>query len=260
MSPVTLRGMTYNLKFPRDERPHAWPDRRPLVAEVLRQVRPQLIGTQEGHFGQLRDIVSDSSYAWIGQGRKGGSRGEYAAVLYDPEVLEPRQYDFFWLSATPDRVGSTTRWWGNHVVRMATWVRFRLLGSDTELIWLNTHLDNSSERARRRGARLIARRLAAFDRDLPTVLSGDFNCPAGRSAAFSILTRDAGLRDAWELGGGPDVGTYGGWKAPEPGGGRIDWLLVRGPVQVQAAGICDYHDGDEWPSDHVPTWADLSVG
>lgn len=251
--------MTYNLKFPSTDGPHPWPRRRPVLAEVLRRTGAQVIGTQEGHYGQLREIAADAGYDWIGEGRRGGSRGEYAAILYDPAALDPVHYGHFWLSGRPDRVGSTSRWWGNHVVRMATWVRFRRVADGGELLWLNTHLDNSAERARRRGAALIARRLAAFDQNVPTVVSGDFNCAAGRSAAFSILTRDTGLRDAWELGDGPAVGTYGGWKAPEPGGGRIDWLLVRGPVEVAAAGICDHHEGEVWPSDHVPAWADLDL-
>jgi endonuclease/exonuclease/phosphatase family metal-dependent hydrolase len=64
------------------------------------------------------------------------------------------------------------------------------------------------------------------------------------------------LTDAWGPGNGPDRGTYGGWKAPEAGGHRIDWILTRG-IEVADADICDYHADLQWPSDHVPAWADL---
>lgn len=249
MRPSPLRGMTFNLKFPSEKPPHAWPERRPLVAEALRRSQPHIVGTQEGHYQQLREITADVPYQWIGLGRAGGSHDEFNAVLYDPEVADPLEYDHFWLSGTPDRVGSRT--FGNRNIRMATWVRFAV--GDSELVWVNTHLDHESEQARIRGVELLAAFLAEFT--LPVVLSGDFNCPAGSGPVYRALM-EAGLLDAWQVAGGPEVGTYGGWGPPRRGAPRIDWLLVRG-LAVKAVGLSTYHMGDEWPSDHFPVWADL---
>jgi endonuclease/exonuclease/phosphatase family metal-dependent hydrolase len=265
---VLLRGMTYNVKFPNDDPPNAWPGRRSLMAGLLRRTRPHVLATQEGHYGQLREIMSDigPGYDWIGQGREGGGRGEFCAIAYDTALLEPLDFDHFWLSATPDRVGSRTWWWGTRSVRMATWVRFAMRDPDTgarqELLWLNTHLDHESARARRLGAWLIARRLGGFPEDLPIVVSGDFNCPAtDQSGPYRVLTRSAGLADSWTVTErpAPDVGTYGGWSAPQAGGTRIDWVLVRGPIAVESAGICDHHRAAEWPSDHVPVEVSLRL-
>lgn len=252
---MILRGMTYNLKFPSEDGEHPWSARRPLMAEVLRQTKPHVIGTQEGHFFQLREIVEDTPYEWIGLGRAGGSHDEFNAIIYDPAVLTPLEFDHFWLSKTPSVMGSRSLSWRNRSIRMATWVRFAV--GDRELIWLNTHLDNAFEKARVNGARLIASRLSRFPKDMPLVVSGDFNCAAGRSAAYDILIRGAGLADAWQLAGGPRLSSYGGWKQPGEGD-PIDWLLVRG-LSARSAAICDYHDGDEWPSDHVPVYADLTL-
>jgi len=249
--------MTYNLKFPSEDGPHPWSARRPLIAEVLRQTAPHVIGTQEGHFFQLRQIAEDAPapYEWIGLGRRGGSHDEFNAIFYDPRVLQPLEFDHFWLSGQPSVIGSRSPSWRNKSVRMATWVRFSVGGG--ELLWLNTHLDNAYEKARVNGARLIASRLAEFPADLPIVVSGDFNCASGSSAAYRILIQEAGLVDSWALGGGPHVGSYGGWAHPGPGE-RIDWLLVRG-LDAKSAGICDYHTDEEWPSDHVPVYADLTL-
>jgi len=223
MVAVLIRGMTFNLKFPSEDGPHAWSARRPLVAEVLRRTEPHVIGTQEGHFFQLRQIAADAPvpYEWIGLGRAGGSHDEFNAILYDPRVMEPLEFDHFWLSRTPAVIGSRAMTWRNQSIRMATWVRFAVDGG--ELLWLNTHLDNAFEEARIGGAKLIASRLAEFPADLPIVVSGDFNCAAGRSPAYDILTTDTGLADAWRLVGGPQVGSYGGWGHPGPGE-RIDKL------------------------------------
>jgi hypothetical protein len=77
-----LRVMSFNLKFASDTPPNSWPERRPVMRELLRDGKPQRLGTQEGLCQQLRDIQSDlpKHYDSIGQGRDGGSQtwGGYA--------------------------------------------------------------------------------------------------------------------------------------------------------------------------------------
>ncbi len=252
---MQITGLTYNLKYPEPTGPHAWPGRRPLVAETLRWAGAQVIGTQEGHYQQLREIAADGGYDWIGVGREGGGRGEYCAVLYDPSALTVLDAGHFWLSDTPEVVGSVSPDWGNQVIRMATWVRFQVTDGP-QLTWLNTHLDHSSETARQRAAALLVERIVGFPAELPLVVSGDFNCVPD-SPAYRILT-DVGLADAWRAAGAPEQGTYGGWQAPGPGAQRIDWILTRG-VAVRSAGIVDHHDGADWPSDHVPVRVGLDL-
>lgn len=251
---MQLRAMTYNLKFgsssPQPGVP-AWSVRRPLVAEALRRGSAHIVGTQEGLYRQLADICSDTGYRWVGLGREGGSHGEFCAILYDPALAELVEYDHFWLSDTPETIGSST--WGNHPVRMVTWARFVL--DSRRLLWLNTHLDNAVEDARVRGAELIARRLSALRGSDPVIVSGDFNAAAGRSEAYRILT-STGLADAWSVAGRPELGTAGGWSGPTSEGDRIDWVLSAG-LRVRDAGWIDHHVGELWPSDHVPVWADL---
>jgi hypothetical protein len=50
----------------------------------------------------------------IGLGRPGGSHDEFAAVFFRRARLVPLEYDHFWLSDTPDVIGSAT--WGNRTV------------------------------------------------------------------------------------------------------------------------------------------------
>ncbi|MEW6302185.1 MAG: hypothetical protein AB1705_01865 [Verrucomicrobiota bacterium] len=56
--PGTLRVMTYNLRFASPKPPNAWPDRRPLMRDCIRQYAPDVIGTQEGVYYQLRELAS----------------------------------------------------------------------------------------------------------------------------------------------------------------------------------------------------------
>lgn len=243
---MPLDAMTYNIKF--DARDYPWAPRRRLVDELLHQTNPQLLAVQEAMYQQVRDLARDR-YEWIGLGRGSGSKDEFAAILFDPDVLEPLEFDHFWLSETPDLMASRTPAWGNDVIRMATWARFRM--GTTEFGWLNTHLDHAAEVARCKGAQLIVDRVQQWPADLPLIVSGDFNAEPD-SEPHRILCKEGGFTDTWDLADAPKIGTYGGWSAPTADSSRIDWVLVRGPVTVGSAGICDYHDGDDWPSDHVP--------
>ncbi len=80
------------------------------------------------------------------------------AIYYRRARLEPLEFDHFWLSDTPDRIGSTS--WGNTNRRMVTWVRFKDRESAQEFYFLNTHFDHQVQAARekKRGAGRQARR------------------------------------------------------------------------------------------------------
>lgn len=251
---LTLRVMTFNLRFASAEPPHAWPERRPIMRHLIEREAPDVIGTQEGLHGQLRDLAADlPAYAWIGLGREGGSRGEFMAVFYRQDRFEPVAYDHFWLSDTPDVIASAT--WGNRIKRMVTWVRFRERATGREFEFWNTHFDHEVEAARQKSAALLRSRLAAVDPKLPLVLVGDFNCLAGRSVAYTELTEGAGLTDTWLAAArrtNERLNTFHGYEPPRHDGERIDWILARRPVAVTEAAILDHAEQGQTPSDHFP--------
>jgi endonuclease/exonuclease/phosphatase family metal-dependent hydrolase len=250
-----LHVMSFNLRFASENGPHKWSQRRPVMAELFRREQPSVIGTQEGLYGQLRDIATDlpDHYDWIGEGRLGGSRDEFVAVFFDTRRLEPVEYDHFWLSDTPNVVGSDT--WGNDSVRMVTWVRFHDLRTGKEFVVLNTHLDDESEYSRERAAQLIRDRIRSFPLGLPVIVTGDFNDAAQQSAPYDVLMNDTGLSDAWLAAKTRRTPVYRTWHDYRPlqrDGSRIDWLLTRGPVAVDAAGLNTFSRKGQFPSDHLP--------
>ncbi len=255
--PLTLRVMTFNLRFASPQPPNAWPDRRPVVRQLIEREAPDVIGTQEGVYQQLRDIAADlPEYEWIGLGREGGSRGEFMAVFFRRERFEPLAYDHFWLSDTPDAIGSMS--WGNKYQRMVTWVRFRDRATDREFLFWNTHLDHQVEVARQKAAELIRQRIATLPPEIPLLLVGDFNCPAGNSAAFDALTSETGLVDTWTRAKereNESLNTFHDYKPPLHDGFRIDWILARNPTAVDRAAIVDDREGPQYPSDHFPVTA-----
>lgn len=250
--------MTYNLRYASQTGPNAWPQRRPLVREVIESVQPDVIGTQEGLHSQLLDVAADlPDYRWVGSGRDdGGVRGEFTAVLYRPARLEPLATNHFWLSDTPEVPGSTT--WGNKVRRMVTWLKFRDRSAGTEFYLFNTHFDHEVSVARDKSAALLRQRIAALDAKHPVLLVGDFNAVAGRSKPFELLTADGFLNDTWTTArarSNEDVNSFNGFNPLKREGERIDWILARGLEAVPKAEILTFSRAGQFPSDHFPVVA-----
>ncbi|MER5542819.1 endonuclease/exonuclease/phosphatase family protein [Streptomyces sp. NPDC002589] len=257
-----LRVMSFNLRYASTVEPHGWAARRPAMRALLQREGLHVIGTQEGLYQQLRDIEADlgAAYDWIGTGRAGGSRDEFMAIFYDTRRLAPQEYDHFWLSGTPDVIGSNT--WRGGSVRMVTWVRFRdLLDGDREFYVLNTHLDNRRQNARARAAALIAQRIAGLDRSLPVVVTGDFNVAAHKNPVYDTML-GAGLVDTWDSAAERSelYGTFHGYKPLTPDGDRIDWILATPGVTVHRAAVNTFSLNGRFPSDHLPVQASLTLG
>lgn len=252
-----LRVMTFNLRYAADTRPNSWAERRPVMRSLLRREAPQLLGTQEGLYGQLRDIAEDLGphYAWVGTGRGGGSRDEFAAVFYDVRRLAPVEYDHFWLSDTPYLIGSAT--WGNTVVRMVTWVRFRDLRAGGEFYALNTHLDHLNQYSRERSAALITERLGALDSALPRIVTGDFNVAAHNNPVYEAMLDGGSLVDSWDAAEerSAQYATFHGYRPLVPDGDRIDWILTSPVVRTRRATINTFSEHGQFPSDHLPVQA-----
>lgn len=251
---VDLTVVSYNLRFAGTQGPDAWSLRRPIMKACLERHAPDLIGTQEGLAAQLADLRADlPAYAMLGQGRDGGEKGEFMAVFYRRERFEALASGDYWLSETPEVVGS--RSWGNQLPRMVTWVRLRDRSDGREFLFVNTHFDHQSQPSREKSAGLLRSRIAAFRPELPVLVTGDFNALAGVNQAYATLTGDGFLRDLFLAAPrrrNADLNTFNGFAAAVRKGERIDWVLARGPWQALESEVDDYAVDGRFPSDHFP--------
>lgn len=248
-----LRVMTFNVRLLTDgDGPNHWHSRRDLAARVIREHRPDVIGTQELFAEQGDDLVARlPGYTWFGKGRRGGRGDEHMGVLYRRDRLRVVESGDFWLSDTPDVPGSIS--WGNLLPRMVTWALFERIADRRRFHLFNTHLPfrAQDEEARVRGVEAILQRVHALPRDVAVVVTGDFNtAPTGREHA--ILAAE--LQDAWTTAPsrkGPAETFHGFTGKPDR---RIDWIFYRCLQARQVETITTRDDG-RYPSDHFPVVA-----
>ncbi len=251
-----LRVMTFNVRVPVDQGANAWENRRGLMVQVIRAQHPDVLGTQELTEEQGEYLAAHlPGYAWFGQGREGGSKGEHMGVFYRTDRLEVLRSGDFWLSDTPDVPGSIT--WGQPYPRMVTWARFRLRDGGGTFDYLNTHFPYRDQDVRPRmlSAAEILRWIDQLPADARVILTGDFNC-APDTPVHAKLT--AGLHDAWieaATRSGPARTFHNFTGTPDR---RIDWILSRG-FKARTVSTVTTHEGARYPSDHFPVVAELVV-
>ncbi|WHZ58212.1 endonuclease/exonuclease/phosphatase family protein [Metabacillus hrfriensis] len=263
-SEVDLRVMTYNLRYlnSTDPSPHTWAERIPTIKKLIQREQPDIIGTQEAVYQQIQDLKDTlPEYNWIGLGREGGSKGEYSAIFYNENKYTPIEYDHYWLSDTPNVIGSKS--WGNKIPRMVTWAKFLDKKSNQQFYVVNTHFDHQSPEAREKSAALILEKTKSFNPDLPVILTGDFNAgPA--SLPHQTLTKDGEFSDLWDTAQtrvNEDLGTFNGFNDPTGKGpeSRIDWILAKGNILAKTIEIINYQKNGQFPSDHYPVMTDLTM-
>ena len=251
---VPLRVMTFNVRVPVDTNMNAWVKRRDLLVQVIKAQHPDVLGTQELTEEQGDYIAAHlPGYAWFGQGREGGSKGEHMGVFYRKDRLQVLRSGDFWLSDTPDVPGSKT--WGQPYPRMVTWARFRLRHGGGTFEYFNTHFPYRPEdvRARMLSADEILQRIGKLPSADRVILAGDFNSDPD-SPVYAKLT--GSLHDAWVVASsraGPAKTFHNFTGKPDQ---RIDWILTRG-FRIRAVETITTHQGAHYPSDHFPVVAEL---
>jgi endonuclease/exonuclease/phosphatase family metal-dependent hydrolase len=253
----SLRIMTFNVRYPAtSDGPNRWEARRDLLVATIREKNPDVFGTQELFYEQGEYIVEKApEYQWFGVSRRGNRADEHMGVFYKPAALRVVESGNFWLSENPDQPGSMS--WDVSLPRMVTWGLFEVKASGKRFYLYNTHYPHRGQDgpARVQCSRVIQKRIAALPKEVPFVLTGDFNCDVGSEPYKEIAT---GLTDAWGTAvskSGPN-GTFNGFKGTSTGA-RIDWILFRGFTRAAQVETVTKNEDGRYPSDHFPVFAVL---
>jgi endonuclease/exonuclease/phosphatase family metal-dependent hydrolase len=248
----TLRVMTFNVRYPSpDDGENRWECRRDLLVKTIRDTDPDLLGTQELFYEQGQYIAEKApAYSWFGISRRGNHEDEHMGVFYKKEKLRVVNSGDFWLSEKPETPGSMS--WDVSLPRMVTWALFEIKATGHRFYYYNTHFPHrrQDDQARLKSAQVIVERMRTLPSNVPFIMTGDFNAPAGNNV-YQLFAAD--LKNAWGTAAkqtGPE-GTMSGFRGSTEGR-RIDWIFYRGPIKVVEAETIVRSDNGHYPSDHFP--------
>ncbi|HET6573607.1 MAG TPA: endonuclease/exonuclease/phosphatase family protein, partial [Fimbriiglobus sp.] len=231
-----------------------------LLFTTVEAFKPDLLGTQEVLAFQADELKKRlKGYGFVGAGRDDGKdKGEMAPIYFRTDRFEKLGEGHFWLSQTPEKVGS--KGWDAALPRVASWVKLRDKTAKREFTYLNTHFDHRGRTARLESAKLIRQRLAALPGGPPVVVTGDFNSGEGGDPYKALAGgENPKLIDAYRSvhpTRAKDEGTFHGFKGGRSGA-RIDWVLHTGHFTATAATIDHASKNNHYPSDHFPVTAVL---
>ena len=154
---------------------NGWAVRCPVVCDILKVESFDIFGTQEVLHNQLGDMLAAlPDYDYIGVGRNDGkTSGEYAAIFYKSDRIKCLSSGHFWLSETPEVVGSVG--WDAKYTRICTWGQFKDRRTGKKFWMFNLHMDHRGVEARKQSALLVMDRIQKMCGKQPYILLGDFN-------------------------------------------------------------------------------------
>ena len=260
-SATSLSVMTFNMRYdnPEDGQ-NNWRFRRERIAGVIKAQAVAVLGTQEPLSNQFNDLSGLlTGYQGVGVGRLDGAEsGEYCAVFFRKDRFTLLDSGTFWLSETPEVVGSLG--WDGACERIATWVVLRDRDG-RELFFIDTHLDHVGQVARDEGVSLLMKRIETLSGGRPVILTGDFNSEPG-SSVVAHVQKDGVLRDAKAIAAqrsGTDWSFSDFGQIPEAERPLLDYIFVSGDIEaVRYEVLPDIFDGG-YVSDHAPVMAVVKI-
>lgn len=256
--PRAVNVMSFNIRYDNPEDSlNNWKYRKDRAANVIRFYETDIVGTQEVLHNQLVDLKERlPHYEVIGVGREDGKeQGEYSALWYNKERFDCCESGYFWLSETPEVAGS--KGWDGACERIATWAKLKEKKGEQSYFVLNTHLDHVGVVARRESISLIFDRINQLAGDMPVIVTGDFNSDPDSDVVAHITNPNdpSHLTDSRTLAPivyGPAWSWHDFGELPYNRRPLIDYVFVRGNLQVNKYGVLAETENEAFISDHAP--------
>ena len=249
-----LKLITSNIRFsnPADGI-HDWPYRLPLLVNLFHSFGPDILATQEGRIGQLKEldeelpnlILIDSHRDWIDERM-------YPCLFINPQTILLERSGDIWLSETPELAGSKS--FESAFPRLFTWAEITIKTSGIQLMIVNTHLDHILNSTRVEQIQVLIKEVKKINkREL--IILGDFN-ESPYSSIKSDLINAFNLKDPWIEKNYAEETSHHGFEGLEAvTGDRIDWILIPKNFECTQLVMDKQSVKDVYPSDHYPILA-----
>ena len=238
----------------------SWENRLPRVLKVIGDDRLDIIGAQElkeNQVAHLREALGPKGYKMVGRGRLAEGKNEGVYIIYNAKRFDCTASDTFQLSETPDVWGSSS--WNSAYPRTCVWVQLKDRETGKDFRFYNTHLDNESELARRKGMELVVGRINAdVSAGMTAFLVGDFNSELESGNAIDYVRKS--MKDTANLSVAPHKGPKNTFHDYSPSAFMlIDYIFVKGNVHVLSHATLDDMPDGKFPSDHFPVAATVTL-
>lgn len=258
----TLKVMSFNILRGDLQGPeHDWAARREAVLAMIKAREPMLFGLQECTWTQRRHILASNELFEAAGVAVNGEDSGYTNVSSNPiiwrkDILELKEWGTFWLSDTPDAIGSIT--WNGTKPRTCTWARFTVRCSGKNLYYFNAHIENAAgEDTKKQSIALIIERMKEKNPSLkvPMIFGGDMNSAATKDclkAMVNYLSLASGTCPVTDKGR-----TLNSFKAT--GSSVLDHLFYNdGPLEGLKFSVDrQAYEGVTYISDHYPIFCEL---
>ncbi|SIO08740.1 endonuclease/exonuclease/phosphatase family protein [Vannielia litorea] len=236
-----------------------WERRRAPMAEALRTIDADIIAFQEmesfrsgsdGSTNLARDYLLAELPAY--RAAAAGPWQSFPAtqpIFYRATRLRPVDEGWFFFSDTPEQIYSRT--FNGSWPAFASWAEFATADGQ-RLRVVNVHFEYKSRSNRRLSAALVRDRLApVIASGTPVILLGDLNAMHGANTLRTL--EEAGLTFA------PTRGATYHLNAGINLLGAIDHIAASQGITVSRPLVLREKFMGEWPSDHYPVYADITL-
>lgn len=252
---------TFNLRYENSEDTgNLWGQREPVIAALIHFHDFDILGTQEGLIGMLRDLSRDlPEYARYGIGRDDGKdAGEHSAIFYKKDKFNLLTHGDFWLSQTPDT--PSLGWDATCCNRICSWVQLQDKKTGKKFYVFNTHYDYQRDLARNESSKLIVARIKSKAGASPVILMGDLNGSTSttwyKTLAHSSMLKDTYLEAAHPYAFNPSYQDFGKLIADTD---IIDHVFVTQDFSVYRWGVLSDSYHGKYPSDHFPVLVKVTL-
>lgn len=251
---------TFNIRYdnPRDTG-NLWVNRAPVVSNLIRFHRFDILGVQEGLKNQLEDINNAlPEYARYGKGRDDGQdAGEHSAIFYKKDRFKLLKSGDFWLSETPDVPGKG--WDVTCCNRICSWVYLQDLKTKKQFYAFNVHFDHQGVIARRESGKLMLKKIREIAGTAPVLLTGDLN-GSRESEWYKTIATSEVLTDVYSKVKFPyaNNSSGNGFRVPR-GQSVIDHIFMSKQFTASRWGILTDTYYGKFPSDHFPVLAEVEI-
>lgn len=264
-----IRVTSYNMLFNRFDQNLApenrWPQRLPRIVQLIQEMNPDIIGTQELMPSQVQDLLPYLNETYTFYSRNSDS-GEQNGIFYRTRRFSVLRKKIFNMTETPHIHSSST----------LTMVQLKDRVTGKTLAVCNAHLAFADIEKRTFQAHFIAEKTRAIASHMPVMFMGDLNTFPNRpdlealpaldgDYVNSILSRSV-LKDARLLSVVGHVGPIStftnkeGSTAPFEGTGSpgvfLDHIYVSRGITVLLHAVQPGTVDGHFPSDHMPVVID----